>query len=77
MFRDRLHAGRELVQKLKEYKNTSSNPVVILALPRGSPFFHICSSSLGALPVAAPIAAELQAPMDILVSKKIGKLVSI
>lgn len=54
---DRVTAGRLLAKKLLRYKN--EDPVV-LALPRGG------------LPVAAPIASELGAPLDIVVARKIG-----
>ena len=36
VYRDRLHAGTELAKLLVDkYKNSPSNPVVVIALPRG------------------------------------------
>ena len=56
-FKDRAAAGRELAVRLAPYR--SDNPV-ILALPRGG------------VAVAAEIASALDAPMDILLVRKIG-----
>jgi predicted phosphoribosyltransferase len=58
-FKNRLEAGAALASELaKKYAN---NPdVVIIALPRG------------AVPMAAVVAKALNAPLDIVLSKKIG-----
>jgi predicted phosphoribosyltransferase len=56
-FKDRTDAGRRLVAALAGYKD--QNPV-ILALPRGG------------VPVAAEVAAALQAPLDLILVRKIG-----
>jgi predicted phosphoribosyltransferase len=57
MFLDREDAGRRLATALADYK--SKRPV-ILALPRGG------------VPVAAEIAAALDAPLDLILVRKIG-----
>ncbi|NJD28573.1 MAG: phosphoribosyltransferase [Chloroflexi bacterium] len=57
MFRDRRDAGRQLAELLVPY--AASNPVV-LGLPRGG------------VVVAAEVAARLEAPLDILVVRKLG-----
>ena len=56
-FRDRVDAGQQLAKALASYKQ--QNPVV-LALPRGG------------VPVAAEIAAALDAPLDLILVRKIG-----
>jgi len=56
-FRDRVDAGRQLAKALRDYKRR--HPVV-LALPRGG------------VPVAAEIAAALEAPLDLILVRKIG-----
>ena len=56
-FRDRGDAGRRLASELVRYKD--QRPVV-LALPRGG------------VPVAAEIAAALEAPLDLVLVRKIG-----
>lgn len=59
-YADRLQAGRELgVQVLARFGNELRQPLV-LGLPRGG------------VPVAAGIAAALQAPLDVIVVRKIG-----
>ena len=55
-FRDRSDAGRRLAKALSEYKGRS---VVVLALPRGG------------VPVAAEVAAALDAPLDLILVRKI------
>lgn len=57
LFKNRVHAGRLLAEKLKNYKNKD---VLVLALPRGG------------VPVAAEIARALNAPLDVLLVRKIG-----
>jgi len=56
-FKDRNDAGRKLAAALADYK--SEKPVV-LALPRGG------------VPVAAEVAAALEAPLDLILVRKIG-----
>ena len=57
MFLDRYDAGQRLAVKLKEYKNSAT---VVLALPRG-----------GVL-VGHEIATELNLPLDVVITRKIG-----
>jgi putative phosphoribosyl transferase len=57
MFRDRQQAGRKLAEELLKLKLV--NPVV-LALPRGG------------VPVAAEIADVLNAPLDLVIVRKVG-----
>lgn len=57
IFLNRKHAGELLASKLHKYKDKN---MVVLALPRGG------------VPVAAAIAAEIGAPLDVLVVRKIG-----
>jgi putative phosphoribosyl transferase len=56
-FRDRIDAGRRLAKALVKYRD--EHPVV-LALPRGG------------VPVAAEVAAALDAPLDLILVRKIG-----
>ncbi len=56
-FKDRSDAGRQLAKALAAYK---SQQPVILALPRGG------------VPVAAEVAAALNAPLDLILVRKIG-----
>jgi predicted phosphoribosyltransferase len=56
-FLDRAEAGRKLARALASYKDR--NPVV-LALPRGG------------VPIGAEIAAALEAPLDIVLVRKVG-----
>ncbi|MBD0421830.1 phosphoribosyltransferase [Streptomyces sp. TRM S81-3] len=60
-FHDRREAGQELAARLTEWAAGGDlvRPVV-LALPRGG------------VPVAAPVAQALSAPLDVLVARKIG-----
>ncbi|PAY07882.1 phosphoribosyltransferase [Bradyrhizobium sp. UFLA03-84] len=57
LFQDREDAGRQLARALLKYK--SRHPV-ILALPRGG------------VPVAAQVAERLEAPLDLILVRKIG-----
>lgn len=57
MFRNRIQAGEMLAEKLKKYKNTSG---VVLAVPRGG------------VPVAYAVAKELDFPIEVVLTKKIG-----
>jgi erythromycin esterase-like protein/predicted phosphoribosyltransferase/predicted alpha/beta-hydrolase family hydrolase len=57
IFSNRKQAGRLLSGKLLNYRRT---PCVVLALPRGG------------VPVAAEVAAALEAPLDVLLVRKIG-----
>ncbi|WP_036258937.1 phosphoribosyltransferase [Methylocapsa aurea] len=56
-FRNRVDAGRKLAAALASYKDQAP---VILALPRGG------------VPVAAEVAAALDAPLDLILVRKIG-----
>ncbi len=56
-FQNRNHAGQELANALQKYKGGQT---IILAIPRGG------------LPVAKEVAAHLQVPLDVILSKKIG-----
>ena len=57
MFRDRTEAGRQLLGRL--HGTRKDNPIV-LALPRGG------------VPVAYEIAIGLDAPLDVLIVRKLG-----
>lgn len=57
MFLDRSEAGQKLAKRLQGFK--AENPI-ILALPRGG------------VPVATEVAAALEAPLDLLLVRKIG-----
>lgn len=57
VFADRAEAGRELAERLLKHK--AANPVV-LALPRGG------------VPVAYEVARALEAPLDVIVVRKLG-----
>jgi putative phosphoribosyl transferase len=58
MFRNRTDAGRQLARRLTLYAGRAD--VLVLALPRGG------------APVAAEIAAALDAPLDVFLVRKIG-----
>lgn len=58
MFADRDEAGRELARRLLPMRDQAP---VVLALPRGG------------VPVAAPIAKALDAPLDLMLVRKIGE----
>lgn len=57
MFEDRRDAGKQLAERLLPYRK---DDVIVLGLPRGG------------IPVAAEIAAKLEAPLDVLVVRKLG-----
>ncbi len=57
MFKDRQDAGRQLGERLLPYAREDA---IVLGLPRGG------------IPVAAEIARKLQAPLDVLVVRKLG-----
>src|SRR5690348_18195745 len=57
MFENRREAGLKLADALKAYRNKDC---VVLALPRGG------------VPVAAEVAHALNAPLDLLLVRKIG-----
>jgi putative phosphoribosyl transferase len=62
-YRDRLEAGRILADRVAERLppgDSATPPPVVLGLPRGG------------VPVAAPVAARLGAPLDVLAVRKIG-----
>lgn len=62
MFNNRREAGRRLATRLAETLALLQDaaPLVVLALPRGG------------VPVAAEIAARLDAPLDVIIARKIG-----
>lgn len=57
-YRDRIEAGRFLAAELAQYK--SKPEVIVLGLTRGG------------VPVAAEVASALQAPLDVVVVRKVG-----
>ncbi|ETW21289.1 phosphoribosyl transferase [Mycobacterium gastri 'Wayne'] len=59
-FEDRSDAGRQLAQRLKHLYGRGAQGVVVLGLPRGG------------VPVAFEVAKALQAPLDVLVVRKLG-----
>lgn len=59
MFKDRYDAGYKLAEKLERFKGTNS---YILVLPRGG------------IPVGCIIAQQIKAPMEVIVSCKIGAI---
>lgn len=58
LFKDRTAAGQVLAQKLADYANRPN--VLVLALPRGG------------VPVGFEVAQALNAPLDVLVVRKLG-----
>lgn len=58
MFQDRFDAARQLAARLEAYKNNKD--VIILAIPRG------------ALEIGSVLSKELNAPLDVIFTKKIG-----
>ncbi len=57
-FADRAEAGRELAEKLQQYRHRDD--VVVLALPRGG------------VPVAYEVATFLNLPLDVFIVRKLG-----
>ncbi|MBV1893960.1 MAG: hypothetical protein KUG57_07920, partial [Ilumatobacteraceae bacterium] len=57
MFSDRVDAGQQLALKLDRYR---SDDVVVVGLPRGG------------VPVAREVALALQAPLDVIIVRKLG-----
>lgn len=57
MFLNRIDAGLMLAEKLRKYKNDSA---IVLAIPRGG------------VPVAYAVAKELNVPVEVILTKKIG-----
>ncbi|NER15740.1 phosphoribosyltransferase [Spongiivirga citrea] len=57
MYKNRTDAGKQLALRLLHYKNED---VVVLAVPRGG------------LPLGKVVAKTLQAPLDVVLTKKIG-----
>ena len=57
-FRNRIHAGQQLADRLGKYANRSD--VIVLGLPRGG------------VPVAHEVAARLGAPLDAFLVRKLG-----
>ncbi|MCE7982941.1 MAG: phosphoribosyltransferase [Caldilinea sp. CFX5] len=58
LFQDRADAGRQLAQKLSDYRGQPA--VVVLGLPRGG------------VPVAFAVAQALHAPLDVFLVRKLG-----
>lgn len=56
IFENRYDAGRQLAEKLTEYKK---QPVVVMAIPNGG------------VPVALPVALALETDLDLVISRKI------
>src|SRR5512133_966536 len=57
IFEDRVDAGRQLGRRLAELRGQD---IVVLGLPRGG------------VPVASEVAAALDAPLDVIVVRKLG-----
>lgn len=61
LFRDRAEAGRLLSRELLDaVPELRTEPATVLAIPRGG------------VPVAAPIALVLHAPLDVFIARKLG-----
>ncbi|WP_049972345.1 phosphoribosyltransferase [Haladaptatus cibarius] len=57
MFEDRTDAGEQLAERVRDEGITAD---IVLAIPRGG------------LPIGRPVADALQAPLDVVVAKKLG-----
>jgi len=55
-FRDRIDAGKQLAERLKSYQSAET---IVLAVPRGG------------VPVAVEVAQSLNAPLDVVITRKI------
>jgi predicted phosphoribosyltransferase len=60
MFQDRQHAGRQLGEFLKGVVSARGEDVVVLGIPRGG------------VVVAQPVREALEAPLDVIVPRKLG-----
>lgn len=58
LFKDRVQAGRLLAERLRHYANRSD--ILVLGLPRGG------------VPVAFEVARALEAPLDVVIVRKLG-----
>lgn len=58
LFKDRTEAGRALGEALQEYARRRD--VLVLAIPRGG------------VPVAVEVARTLEAPLDVIIARKVG-----
>lgn len=56
LFENRYDAGQQLAQKLTGYR---SEPSIVLAIPNGG------------VPIAAPVALEIAAPLDLVIARKL------
>jgi putative phosphoribosyl transferase len=59
-FRDRHDAGAALVSVLRDHPELTIGAPVVVALPRGG------------VPVAVPVAVALEAPLDVIIVRKLG-----
>jgi len=59
-FRDRADAGQQLARELSRRADLRGQDLVVLGLPRGG------------VPVAFPVAEALQAPLDVIIVRKLG-----
>ena len=60
VFDDRVDAGRKLAKRLEAYAKRKD--VIVLGIPRGG------------VPVAFEVAKALEAPLDVFLSRKLGKM---
>lgn len=59
-FTDRIEAGRALGEEVRRFIGGDADDVIVLGLPRGG------------VPVAAQIARALDAPLDVMIVRKLG-----